>query len=123
MSGSEARLITTSEQFEIDQSGELLPLATLPIGEARELIRIEARCQVSWSGVDSCDDINRVRAEFKTELEKWVGYQMFLHQPRQLQRYGYRNASWGYHQRREFWGNGARDCTGWGHFDAYAEFL
>lgn len=93
---AEATPFHPGEDFDIegDDEVELEARVTITEGSDEEMkrgdvLRIEAKRTVTWSGVSSCCKDSRVDDELESAFKKWVKDQLYRHRNQRWLRYGH----------------------------------
>jgi hypothetical protein len=74
-----------------------------------EVVIVEENVQVSWSGVSSCDHTDRIQAEVRTHLQRWIEKKLYEHRDWRYLRAGAKASSVRCRSWRDTW-TGRRSC-------------
>jgi hypothetical protein len=81
---------TESSNFDASELGEIF---TDHEEDKANVLRVEETIYRSWSGVRSCGDTDRVKAEIDAAIQAWVGQKLLEYVNHQVLRYGAGDAS------------------------------
>lgn len=116
-------LIEIDTQSEINTAAEIDEVSWFEEPQAADagIILIEEKVSVGWSGVDSCHHSDRVQAEVRYDLQKWIQKKLFEHRNWRYIRAGAKASRVSCHQWKDPW-SGKRSCGCRGAIPFYIEF-
>ena len=88
-----------------------------------DLLRVEEDLPMSWSGVSSCCDRERIDNECKAQFDSWLGRQVSGHPGHQMVNYGHGGGSVRCSQSNSGWPDNRRSCRAGVTVRAFAEFV
>ncbi len=91
---------------------------TIPGGD---IVRVEEIVTVSWHGVSSCDHSDRIQAEVRAALQRWMQAKLYEHRDWRYLRAGAKASTVRCRQWKEPW-SGKRSCGCSGGIPFWIEF-
>jgi hypothetical protein len=109
------------QDVETEEVEDTTTWAEAPAVPSAEIVRIEEVVQVGWSGVSSCDHSDRIQAEVRSHLQRWIEKKLYEHRNWRYLRAGAKASSVRCGSWKDPW-TGKRSCGCSGGIPFYIDF-